>query len=151
MAQTETRVQQDDTVEAVKDELLTLEKRYWQAIQNNDLEAALDLTDDPCIVTGAQGVASLDRNRFRELMRSANFKIDDVYFDPDVQVRVLDRNTAVVAYTVHERLTVDGKSVTVDAADASTWVRRDGSWKCALHTESIKGDPFGRDRQPSAT
>jgi hypothetical protein len=131
---------------SIKDELLGLEKRYWKAIQDNDFEAALDLTDEPCIVTGAQGVASLDRDRFRELMKSANFKIEDVYFDPDVQIRMLGSDAAVLAYTVRERLTVDGKSITMDAADASTWVRRNGQWKCALHTESIKGDPFGRDR-----
>jgi len=47
---------------------------------------------------------------------------------------------------VHEELTVEGKPVTLDAADASTWVRRDGRWVCALHTESLRGDPFGRDR-----
>lgn len=131
---------------AVKDELLALEKRYWQAIQDSDFETALNLTDEPCIVTGAQGVATLDRDRFRDLMKSANFKIEDVYFDPDVQIRMLGNDAAVLAYTVRERLTVDGKSVTMDAADASTWVRRNGQWKCALHTESIKGDPFGRDR-----
>jgi hypothetical protein len=53
---------------------------------------------------------------------------------------------AVLAYNVHEELTVEGKPVTIDAADASTWVRRDGRWLCALHSESLKGDPFGRDR-----
>jgi hypothetical protein len=26
---------------------------------------------------------------------------------------------------------------------------RNGRWLCALHTQSIAGDPFGRDRQPS--
>jgi len=132
--------------ETVKDELLALEKEYWQAIQDNDPDAALNLTDDPCIVAGASGVARLDRDRFRDIMNSAKFRIEDVYFGPDVQVRLLGSDTAVLAYTVHERLTVDGKSVTIDAADASTWVRRDGRWLCALHTESIKGDPFGRDR-----
>jgi hypothetical protein len=35
----------------------------------------------------------------------------------------------------------------LDAADSSTWVRRNGRWLCALHTEAILGDPFGRDRQ----
>jgi uncharacterized protein (TIGR02246 family) len=134
---------------AIKDELLGLEKRYWQAIQDNDLDAALELTDDPCIVTGAQGVASIDRNTFRNMMESANYKIEDVYISPDVQVRVLGKDTAVLAYTVHERVTVDGKSLTMDAADASTWVRRNGRWVCALHTESLKGDPFGRDRTTS--
>ena len=52
-----------------------------------------------------------------------------------------------MAYQVHEELTVEGKPLTLDAADASTWVRRDGTWRCALHTESIAGDPFGRDRR----
>lgn len=59
----------------------------------------------------------------------------------------LQDDVAIVAYTVHEELTVEGKPVKLDAADASTWVRRDGDWRCVLHTESIAGDPFGRDRQ----
>jgi hypothetical protein len=58
---------------------------------------------------------------------------------------------AVLVYNVHEELTVDGKPVTIDAADASTWVRRNGRWVCALHTESLKGDPFGRDRPRAAS
>jgi len=36
---------------------------------------------------------------------------------------------------------------TLDAADASTWVKKDGRWLCALHTESLIGDPYGRDRR----
>jgi hypothetical protein len=30
----------------------------------------------------------------------------------------------------------DGKPVTHDAADTSTWVRRDGQWRCCVHTET---------------
>jgi len=146
MAEKRTGEKQNDAAVKVKDELLDLEKRYWKAIQANDFEAALELTDDECIVAGAQGVSTIDRNRFREMMQSANFRIEDVYFGPDAQVRVLGKDTAVLAYTVRERVTVDGKSVTMEAADASTWVRRGGKWRCALHTESLKGDPFGRDR-----
>jgi hypothetical protein len=66
----------------------------------------------------------------------------------DVQVRVLGDDAAIIAYKVKELLTVDGKSVTIDAADSSTWVRREGQWVCALHTEALAGDPFGRDRLP---
>ena len=139
-----------DSGAAIRDELLTLEKRYWKAIQAGDFKTALELTDDPCIVTGAQGVSTIDRKQFEDMMKSAPFKIDDVYIDPDVTVRSLGDNTAVLAYTVRERVTVDGKSVTVEAADASTWVRRGDRWLCALHTESLKGDPFGRDRAPAS-
>ena len=59
---------------------------------------------------------------------------------------MLGADPAVVAYTVREELTVDGQPVGFDAADTSTWVRRGDRWVCAAHTESLRGDPFGRDR-----
>jgi uncharacterized protein DUF4440 len=69
----------------------------------------------------------------------------------DVQVQMVLDDVAVVAYRVREDLEVEGKPVTLDAADSSTWIRRDGRWVCAVHTESILGDPFGRDRRAAAT
>ena len=61
-------------------------------------------------------------------------------------VRMLTDDVAVIAYKVHEDLTADGEPVKLDAADTSIWVRRAGRWVCAVHTESIAGDPFGRER-----
>lgn len=58
----------------------------------------------------------------------------------------LSDDVAIIGYKVHEELTVEGKPIALDAADASTWVRKDGRWVCALHTESLAGDPYGRDR-----
>ncbi len=60
---------------------------------------------------------------------------------------MLRDDVAIVAYKVRESLTVAGKSMMLEAAAASTWIRNDGRWVCVLHTESIAGDPFGRDRQ----
>jgi hypothetical protein len=75
------------------------------------------------------------------------YTLESFELDDDVKVQQISDDVAVLAYKVHEELTVDGKPVTLDAADSSTLVRRDGRWLCALHTESILGDPFGRDRQ----
>ncbi len=82
------------------------------------------------------------------MMKAASYTLHNFTIGEDAQVRLLADDVAVLAYTVHEELTVEGKPVTLDAADASTWVRRNGRWLCALHTESLKGDPFGRDRLP---
>ena len=38
----------------IETELVELEKQYWQAIKDKDADAAMRLTDDPCIVTEAQ-------------------------------------------------------------------------------------------------
>jgi hypothetical protein len=80
------------------------------------------------------------------MMKSATWTLRRFEIKPGAQVRLLTDDVAIVAYQVHEELTVEGKPLTLHAADASMWVRRDGTWRCALHTESVAGDPFGRDR-----
>ena len=127
-------------------ELLDLENQYWQAIKEKDVDAALRLTDEECIVTGAQGVGRIDRQGMADMLRNAPYILNDFELK-DPEVRQLRDDVAVLAYKVHEDLTVDGEPVKLEAADASTWVRRDGRWLCALHTEAISGDPFGRDRR----
>jgi len=133
----------------IEKELVELERKYWQAIKEKDVDAAIRLTDDPCIVTGSQGITRVDRQTLAKMMQAAPWTLHTFELSNDVQVRLLQDDVAIVAYKVREELTVEGKPVTLEAADSSTWVRRDGRWVCALHTEAIAGDPFGRDRQPA--
>jgi hypothetical protein len=131
----------------IEAQLLDLEKQYWQAIKDRDVQAAMRLTDDPCIVTGAQGVARISQKQFADMLQAGGWTLHQ--FDlSDVQVRVLCEDVAILAYKVKEVLTVEGKPLTIEASDSSAWVRRDGNWVCALHTEALAGDPFGRDRRP---
>jgi len=130
----------------VEQDILALEKRYWQAMQENDVTTALQLTDFPCIVSGPQGMGSIDEQTFMKMMSNPSYSIRSVDMQDGAQVRLLRDDVAVVAYKVHEELTVAGKPVALDVTDSSTWIKRDGRWLCALHTESILGDPFGRDR-----
>ena len=41
---------------------------------------------------------------------------------------IVTDDVAVIAYKVHEELTVDGKTIELEAADSSTWVRLEGQW-----------------------
>lgn len=129
----------------IENELLALERRYWQALKAKDLETALSLTDDPCIVVGAQGVRRVDHETFASVMKGSDWDIVDFSIGDDVEVQVVG-DAAFLAYVVHEDVVVAGEALSFDAADSSTWIRRDGRWRCTLHTESILGDPFGRDR-----
>lgn len=122
------------------------ERQYWQAIKDEDAEAASRLTDESCLMAGSQGVGRINHETLAAMMKAPTWSLK--HFDlSDVDVHMVTPDVAVVAYKVHEDLVVDGKSVSLDAADASTWLKRDGRWVCALHTESILGDPFGRDRK----
>lgn len=127
-------------------DLLRLERQYWQAIKDRNVDAAMKLTDDPCIVAGASGVAKVDHQTFSRIMNGAKYTLNGFELNDDATVRMIGDDIAILAYKVHEDLTVEGKHVKMNAADSSVWVRRDGRWLCALHTESLLGDPYGRDR-----
>jgi hypothetical protein len=130
----------------IEEELLELERRYWQAMQDGDVDTAVKLTDFPCIVSGASGIGAVDKTTFTAMMKNPRYEILSVELDHDAKVRLIRDDVAVVAYKVHEELTVEGQPVAFDASDSSTWVKRDGRWLCALHTEAIAGVAFGRDR-----
>ena len=127
-------------------ELMNVESQFWQCMKDKNIAKALEITNDPCMVAGAQGVAQIDKKTFARMMETGNWVLHE--FDIfDAQVLQLSDDVAVIGYKVREKLTVDGKPVTMVAADASTWVKKNGRWLCALHSESVAGDPFGRDRR----
>ena len=136
---------------ATDQELLELETTYWDAILSRDAQTVGRLTGDDCTIVGATGVTAIDERSIAEMVRSAPFQISSYRIDPrSVRIARLDDGTATVSYAVHEEVDVDGKHVGLDAFDASVWRLDRSGWRCALHTESIAGDAFGRDRRASA-
>ena len=135
---------------ARKDEqqIIELEKKFWQSIVDNDVNASVAMLDEGSVVTGAQGVLRMSHDDYRKMAEQGagtfdlkSFKLDDV------QVSFPTKDVAVIAYKVTENMDVEGKPLTLKAADATTWVRKNGEWLAALHTELLLGDPFGRDRR----
>lgn len=132
----------------IEQKIYELERSYWQAMKDDDMDTILSLTDDPCIVTGAQGIMKFNKTEFAKMMKGPqNYKLKSYEFNKGHQVSVLNDDTAVIAYKVKESLDVEGKPVNLELAESSTWRRKNGSWVCSLHTETISGDPFGRDRK----
>ncbi|SRR5579883_1964104 len=128
------------------EEILKLEHAFWQTMIDGDIETALRLTDDPCVVAGSQGTATIDHGMFRNMMTSPSWTLHRFEFK-NAQVYFPSPDVAICSYDVHEELTVEGKPLQMDAADTSVWIRKDGRWVCSLHTESLRGDPYGRDRK----
>ncbi len=133
-------MKQQDTLEQ---QLLAREKSYWNAIMAKDTKTVERLSDDPCIVVGAQGVGEIDRSAMKKMMEGASYELHS-YELADVHFRRLGDDVVALAYKVSEDLTVDGKPVKLEAFDSSVWMKRDGDWVCVVHTEACAGDPFGR-------
>jgi len=133
-------------------ELVDVERRFWNAMKEKDAAAASAMTDDQCVIVGAQGVSAIDAKTMAKLTSEGQWELEQFSFDEQKrQIRFLTDDIAIVAYPVRERVVVDGETLPVVANDSSVWIRRDGQWRCALHTESLAGDPFGRDKTVSAS
>jgi len=129
----------------VRAQVIELETKFWQTMIDKDVDTAVSLLAEPSIVTGATGAASIDKASFKKMMAGGKWDLHEFKFD-DIQFNTPAPNVAVIGYKVTEKLTVDGKKQTLTAADASVWIKQGDKWLCSLHTESVLGDPFGRDK-----
>lgn len=126
-------------------EILALEHEYWDSMMSKDPDVVSRLTADESIVVGPQGVGMVSKKDIGSMVMSDDWKLKGYQFD-DVKFSKPDADTALIAYSVKEDLEVGGKPLTLEANDSTLWVRREKRWVCVLHTEALKGDPFGRDR-----
>ena len=134
--------------DAREQEIQKLESAFWSAMQIKDGASAARMTDDNCIIAGAQGVSVIDAKAMAKMTTEGAWELKHFEFDPKtMQVRFATDDVAIIAYAVSETVVADGKTMSLKANDASVWLRRDGQWRCALHTESLAGDPFGRKSQ----
>ena len=129
-------------------EILTLERAYWQAIQEGDAEAIGRLTDDHCVIVGEQGVSQFDREAIVAMIGQTNYTLKSFEIGPNVEVAEAGDGAAVIGYRVHEVLDRGGKTEKLEAMDSSVWVRRGDGWRCALHTETVV--PKARTRKRAA-
>jgi hypothetical protein len=135
-----------------RDELIELEHAFWDAMKVRDGKAAQKLTAEGCLVIGPQGIGEIGPAAIAKMVVDAPYEIESYGMaDDKVHFRMVDDGVAVVAYEVDERLRVDGESTRIKAYDSSLWLKKGGKWVCAMHTETIAGDPFGRDRAGERT
>jgi hypothetical protein len=129
----------------VEQEILGLEREYWDSMISKDPKVATKLTAKRSIITGAQGVSTVSSDTIGEMVQTDRWKLKSYEFS-DVTASAPTPDLAILAYHVKEELEVEGKPLTLEANDSTVWLRQDGKWVSVLHTESLAGDPFGRDR-----
>ena len=134
--------------ESIRQEILELEKRYWEAIRNKDGATATRLSDARCLVVGPPGIGEPDREALAGMVENQPHELKKWHLDDDVHVRTIAEGVALIAYKVSEELVVDGKPTTLEAFDSSVWVRRDGGWVCAAHTETPAENKKGASGAP---
>ena len=119
-----------------KQEIIGLEKDFWDAIQRKDGKRTSELMGTVALTIGARGVASIPRGKMAELTAEGKWTLDAYHFD-NIEVVTPTPDVAIIAYVVNLNVTMDGKQQVLRAADSSAWVRSDNGWQCHTHSETL--------------
>jgi len=124
---------------ATKDEIIALEKDYWDAMKRKDGKRTAQLSGTVSLTTGARGVTSIPKAKMGQMTEEGNWTLDSYEFS-DVEVVTPADDVAIIAYKVKQRVTMDGKAQELRAADSSTWIRGANGWECHAHSETFLQD-----------
>ncbi|MBA0885277.1 nuclear transport factor 2 family protein [Flavobacterium undicola] len=117
-------------------QIIELEKKYWQGMENHDYETVNKLTRFPCIIAGKNGVQSVDEASFKKMFESGEGNKIKVLNFSNVVAQLVAENTAIIAYLIELGMEGDKQKPPMKCACTSTWTKENNNWVCTLHTEA---------------
>ena len=115
-----------------------LENRFWRSLVENDAGTATELLTEPALMVSAHGAMKFDHAGYRRMAEKGP-RVLTGYELSDMQVVFPNETTAIATYHVRQKVAQRGAEDRADVQemnDTSTWIKLDGSWKCAMHTET---------------
>ncbi len=124
------------SVKPTNDDIVALETSYWEAIKSKDGARTSELAGQISLVTGAQGIMSIAKDKMGKMTEDGKWTLESYSFE-DVEVTIPTPDVAIIAYTVKQKVTMNGTSHVLHAADSSTWIRGADGWECHAHSEAV--------------
>lgn len=122
-----------------KDDIIALETSYWEAMKAKDGARTARLSGKISLVTGAQGVMTIPKSKMGQMTEDGKWTLESFAFE-DIEVNIPTPDVAIIAYTVTQKVTMEGKSQDLRAADSSTWIHGADGWECHAHSETFLKD-----------
>jgi ketosteroid isomerase-like protein len=116
-------------------EIERLEHAFWQSLVDRDADAARGMLAPEALMVGAHGTMRFDPAQYEKMLLDPKHGLLE-YALSDMDVLFPSDDTAIATYRAHQKMEMDGREMEQDVVDTSTWVRVDGGWRCAAHTES---------------
>lgn len=125
--------------QATKDEIIALEKSYWDAMKLKDGTRTAALTGKSSLVTGPNGVMRIPKDKMGKMTEESEWILQSYVID-NPQVEIPTPDVAIIAYTVELKATMNGKPQDLRAAECSTWLNGPDGWECHAHSEAYLAD-----------
>jgi ketosteroid isomerase-like protein len=120
-----------------RETVIDLEKRFWQALVDEDSDAATEMLCEPALMVSSQGAFKFDHAAYRKMAAEGPMVLKSFELS-DMQVEFPNESTAVLAYHVKQTMAPRGQKAgrTEEVHDTSTWIKDGDGWKCVMHTET---------------
>ena len=104
--------------------LIDLERRFWQAIVDQDADTATELLTEPALMVSSHGAMKFDHDGYRQMAEKGSMVLKS-YELSDMNVVFPNDSTAVLTYHVKQKLAQrgNGKSSVQEMNDTSTWIK----------------------------
>jgi ketosteroid isomerase-like protein len=121
--------------------LIDLENKFWQAIVDQDPDAATELLTEPALMVSSHGAMKFDHAGYRKMAEKGTMVLTS-YQLSDMNVVFPNDETAVLTYHVKQEVSQrdNGKSTVQEMNDTSTWIKDGDDWLCVMHTETPAGE-----------
>jgi ketosteroid isomerase-like protein len=118
-------------------ELITLETRFWQALVDEDTDAATAMLDEPALMVSPHGAMKFGHDDYRRMAEEGPMVVKSFKLS-DMDVTFPSEDTAILTYRVRQSIASRDNAEQLDQemADSSVWTRKNGQWLCAIHTET---------------
>src|SRR4051812_2147460 len=91
-----------------KDDIVALEKSYWDAMKRKDGDRTAQLSGETALVIGSHGVMSIPKSKMGKMTESGDWTLESYRFD-DIEVSTPTRDVAIIAYKVTQKVTMGGE------------------------------------------
>ena len=112
-----------------------LENAFWKSLVERDADAATAMLAPQALMVSSHGTLRFDPAQYAKMLEDPKHGLLE-YTLSDMDVLFPSEDVAIATYKANQTMTMDGKELTQDVVDSSTWVRMGGTWKCVAHTES---------------
>lgn len=122
---------------ATQDEIMELERRFWQSMKDMDIDTAVSLLDEQSASVSGWGIHHFGPAEYKAMAQSGGARITAFeLFDERVIFPLPD--VAVATYSAKQSFTLDGKRHDMVVHDTTTWVKKGSTWLASAHTESAQ-------------
>jgi ketosteroid isomerase-like protein len=112
-----------------------LENAFWKSLVERDVDTATGLLAPQALMVSSHGTMRFDPAQYAKMLQDPKHGLLEFALS-DMAVLFPTEDVAIATYRAKQKMQMDGKELTQDVVDSSTWIRLGGAWKCVAHTES---------------